>query len=163
MSPVRRRLHRSDAERQPELVWNAFVDLIVEEDFGVLSPTQAVAHLAFFYDAEVQNGGHAQYFHNVGLPIAHDTVTALRSLGLDCQAAVLRKALGDAESSSATQRGDTFDVRALLRWLNPFRRTERTYHLEPHDEAYHRCSPTITAALHEYLTGHVDEFLQYVD
>ena len=63
---LRRTVDRDAAEREPHLIWNAFVDLIAVESYEQLSPVQRMAHLAFWYDSEVQNGGHGQYFENRG-------------------------------------------------------------------------------------------------
>ena len=55
------------AGREPHLIWNAFIDLIAIEDYGDLSPIQRKAHLVFWYESEVQNGGHGQYFEELRL------------------------------------------------------------------------------------------------
>jgi hypothetical protein len=61
MSKVRRRLSRELVARQPYERWNAFIDLVATEDATRLTATQRAAQLAFWYDSEVQNGGHLQY------------------------------------------------------------------------------------------------------
>jgi len=72
---VRRRVDAAAAAREPHMVWNAFVDLIATEDYADLSPLQRKAHLVFWYESEVQNGGHGQYFENQG-----STACARRSM-----------------------------------------------------------------------------------
>ena len=62
------------------------------EEYEDLAPIQRVAHLAFWHDSEVQNGGHYQYFENPAGKRRHEVIEALIALGLDCQAAVLRQA-----------------------------------------------------------------------
>lgn len=61
---MRRRLEASAITREPHLVWNAFVDLLAMEEYSAMSDLQKRACLAFWYDAEVQNGGHHQVFEN---------------------------------------------------------------------------------------------------
>jgi hypothetical protein len=87
-----RRLTRADAERRPELVWNTFIDILSAADYENLSPGQRIPHLVFWYDSEVQNGGHGQYFDNRGISKVGKTIEALRTLGLECQADVLMAA-----------------------------------------------------------------------
>lgn len=112
MSLIRRRLKAADASNRPEIVWNAFVDILSVEDYDDLSPTQRVPHLVLTYDSEVQNGGHAQYFDNQGHSTAAETITALRTMGLECLAAVLTAALDRSLASMRHQ--DVPAARGLL-------------------------------------------------
>lgn len=57
-----RTLMKQELEHSPWLVWNAFVDLLATEKYEDLSPEQRPAHLVFWYESEVQNGGHMQLF-----------------------------------------------------------------------------------------------------
>jgi hypothetical protein len=41
--------------------WNAFIQLLALTDYDELAPQQRAAHLVFWYESEVQNGGHLQY------------------------------------------------------------------------------------------------------
>ena len=58
MAKVRRRLGRALVAHQPYERWNAFIDLVATEDANSLTATQRTAQLAYWYDSEVQNGGH---------------------------------------------------------------------------------------------------------
>jgi HrpA-like RNA helicase len=62
------------------------------EDYDDLSPEQRPAHLVYWYESEVQNGGHLQYFENRGTEHLAAPVKALGSLGAMCQQQVLREA-----------------------------------------------------------------------
>src|SRR5687768_6411413 len=64
-------------EREPHLAWNAFVDLVASTNYEQLHPRQRPAHLAFWYNAEVQNGGHYQYFENSAGRRTAETIVAL--------------------------------------------------------------------------------------
>jgi len=46
----------------------------------------------FWYESEVQNGGHLQYFENCGTERLAETIAALGSLGAPCHQEVLREA-----------------------------------------------------------------------
>src|SRR5678816_1954741 len=89
---MKRRVDSGAAGREPHLIWNAFIDLIAVEDYSDLSPLQRKAHLVFWYESEVQNGGHGQYLENHGRLRLRETIAALVELGLSCQAQVLSRA-----------------------------------------------------------------------
>src|SRR3982074_3386268 len=74
-------------------VWNAFIALIASEPEEPFTAVQRVAALVFWYESEVQNGGHLQYFSNRGIEEAAECVGALEHVGAPSHAAVLRSAL----------------------------------------------------------------------
>lgn len=74
-------------------IWNAFVELMAMSDATELSPQQRYAQLVFWYDSEVQNGGHLQYFLNRGPKEAAEAVHALEALGAASHARSLDLAL----------------------------------------------------------------------
>ena len=129
---VRRTVRRVEAEKEPYLLWNAFVDLIAVESYENLSSTQRLAHLVFWYDSEVQNGGHAQYFENRGTDFLGETLAALLALGLACQAEVLRKA---AAAPSVAR-------------------------LATADRDYHLCMPTTIAGLEKHFEGNQAKYVE---
>src|SRR5712691_6060097 len=87
-----RHLTKGKVEGAPNCVWNAFVDLLAVEDYRDLTPEQRAAHLVFWYESEVQNGGHFQFFENRGTEQLGETIEALGLLGAVCQQDVLREA-----------------------------------------------------------------------
>src|SRR5438876_6695514 len=87
-----RRLTKQEVDAQPFRVWNAYVDLLAMEDYRDLAEEQRPAHLVFWYESEVQNGGHLQYFENRGTELLQETVNALGLLGAGCQQQILREA-----------------------------------------------------------------------
>lgn len=92
------RVAKADLVNDPYAVWNAFVHLLATTEHSGLAPRQRPAHLAFWYDSEVQNGGHFQYFENRGLQLVPETIAALEYLGATPQASVLEEALAIASS-----------------------------------------------------------------
>jgi hypothetical protein len=157
-----RRLTRADAERRPELVWNTFIDILSAEDYDDLSPGQRIPHLVFWYDSEVQNGGHGQYFDNRGVSKVGETIEALRTLGLECQADVLMAARERRRASTSSQpdtpaRGS---LRRIMKWLLATNSKAAGFS-DPDDAAYHLCSPTIVEALERYLATHEAEFVEF--
>ena len=146
---MRRSLNRSAVNRASHLVWNAFIDLLAMENYEDLGPIQRVAHLAFWYDSEVRNGGHYQYFENPAGKRRHEAIEALLALGLHCQAAVLRQAtvFWDSEDRKPPVSVDEFAENALEGEFAEL------------DSTYYACSPTITDRLEAYLAEHQDEFV----
>src|SRR5258706_15432598 len=87
-----RKLTQREVRAEPHCVWNAFVNLLAMEEYSDLSPEQRSAHLVFWYEYEVQNGGHLQYFKNRGTAQLAKTIEALAILGAPCQQQVLSEA-----------------------------------------------------------------------
>jgi hypothetical protein len=145
----RRTLTRDDVEREPFRVWNAFINVLAVEEYDDLSPTQRLPHLAFWYDSEVQNGGHLQYFLNSAGVRRHEAVGALRSLGLSAQADVLVAAIAkwDALGTSEPTTPEEFVEEAL------------EGELDDADAQYHACTPTVMERLGRYLDEHQDDFV----
>src|ERR1700686_4906357 len=84
-----RKLTRAEVETEPFQVWNSYVDLLAAESYEELSVEQRPAHLVFWYENEVQNGGHLQYFENRATKYLTETIAALGVLGAACQQQVL--------------------------------------------------------------------------
>src|SRR5258708_36997768 len=76
-----RTLTKQQADAEPFRVLNAYVRLLAGERYEDLSPEQRPAHLVFWYESEVQNGGHLQYFENPGTEHLSATPEALRRPG----------------------------------------------------------------------------------
>jgi hypothetical protein len=93
-------VERTRLQQEPYLVWNAFIDLLAMEEYGDLTSVQRRAHLVLWYDSEVQNGGHGQYFENRGVNRLAETVAALRALGLPDHAQVLSRAIAAFDAAA---------------------------------------------------------------
>jgi len=142
-------ISRSLAEREPYRIWNAYVDLLAIEGYEDLSNEQRPAHLVFWYESEVQNGGHMQYFENRGVRYLDETIAALGLLGAICQQDVLREAgaqfLGRARPriKSAKQYSEI----ALQGEFSSF------------DSRFHACSPSLQQCLETHLARHQSLFV----
>lgn len=137
---MRRTVAAAALRREPHLVWNAFIDLLALEDYDDLSPLQRKAHLVFWYESEVQNGGHGQYFENQGCRRLREAIAALCELGLACQAAVLSRAADILDAGTAFPEGLAEEL----------------------DRAFHACAPSATAALERHLATHQDDYVSIV-
>jgi len=146
---ILRSLSKQEVEAEPFRVWNAFVDLLAMENYGQLSSEQRPAHLVFWYESEVQNGGHFQYFENRSTEHFAATVEALGSLGATCQQQILREAgqLWISRSRPRAQTAQEFCDTALDGEFDSF------------DSRFHACSPSLQQCLEAYLEGHQTSFV----
>jgi hypothetical protein len=144
-----RSLTKQEVKVEPFRVWNAFVDLLAMEDYNELSTEQRPAYLVFWYESEVQNGGHFQYFENRGTEHLAATVDALSLLGAACQQRVLREAaeLWLSRSRSPVQNAEEFCDTALEGEFESF------------DSRLHACSPNLQESLEAHLQRYQSTFV----
>ncbi|MFC7686410.1 DUF4375 domain-containing protein [Ureibacillus sp. GCM10028918] len=129
--------------------WNQFIDLLAMEECGDLTELQKVAHLCFWYDIEVQNGGHLQYFLNRGTKLVKESVNALKTIGANSQAAILTKALNIFTTMELT-KADSVDEYIEM--------AEEGKFLEL-DLEYYAIEPAIDDYLEQYLEKYETEFV----
>jgi hypothetical protein len=139
-----RSLTKQEAEAEPFRIWNALVDLLAMGDYNELSTAQRPAYLVFWYESEVQNGGHFQYFGNRGTEHLVATVDALGLLGAACQQQVLREA-GELWLSRA---------RSPVQTAQKFCDTALEGEFEFFDSNFHACSPNLQESLEAHLQSH---------
>jgi hypothetical protein len=150
---ITRKLNRSLLEGKPYEAWNAFVNLVATESYEHLDNVQRVAHLCFWYDSEVQNGGHLQYFENRGTMLLDETLAALRLLGAECQRAVLETA-GRLFSSRLRDRIETVEDYVAAAHGSEYAAS---------DSAYHACKPAIQKLLADYFERNKSHFIEVID
>jgi hypothetical protein len=146
---VIRSLSKGDVDKEPFLVWNAFVDLMVNEEYEDLNEIQRVAYLCFWYDSEVQNGGHLQYFENRGLSMLPDSIAALNSLEAISQGRILKKAVEkfSAEPRKKIETVEEYVERALEGEFDEL------------DELYYKSTPSVLDLLEKYLERNKEQFI----
>lgn len=142
-------LTRREAEAEPFCVWNAYVNLLAKENYTVLAPEQRPAHLVFWYESEVQNGGHFQYFENRGTVRLNETIKALGLLGAACQQQVLREG-GKLWLTRDRQRFQTAEEYCEAALEGEF---------DMLDSRFHACSPSLQECLETYLARHQSLFV----
>ena len=145
----RRSLTKGEIKTEPFRVWNAFVDVLAMEDYNELSPEQHPAHLVFWYESEVQNGGHFQYFKNRGTEHLAATIEALGLLGATCQQQILREAgaLWLSRFRPQIETAQEFCDSALEGEFASF------------DSRFHTCSRTLQQCLEAHLDRHQELFV----
>ena len=151
--PRRARVARVAAQGSPLVVWRAFIDLLASSRVEQLTATQQVAFHAFWYDIEVQNGGHDQLFSNRGGELAALMALSLEQLGAVAQADLLREA---ASRWGSRRRLRTAELEAHLLGA-------RTGEFADLDALYGECEPAIPLLLKEYLQTHEDHFIEFRD
>ncbi|MEO0765598.1 MAG: DUF4375 domain-containing protein [Pseudomonadota bacterium] len=74
--------------------WNGFIALMVEAKLSNITERDRALYLAFWYQSEVNNGGHLQYFLNrSAMDPVHETASAIRALRVNTMARVLVDAI----------------------------------------------------------------------
>ena len=146
---IRSRVCRADVSKTALLTWNAFIDLLHGSSYEDLEPVQRVAHLVFWYDFEVQNGGHLQYFCNCGINRLAETMRALQELGAADHAEVLSRAAGSADKITEQPPAEAA--------------SGPEQELDELDHEYHACKPEIPELLEGYMHRHLDQFIEYED
>ena len=129
--------------------WNAFIQLLAVTDYDDLAPSQRPAHLVFWYEFEVQNGGHLQYFTNRGDERGEETVQSLGVLGADAQGQVLEKALARWRSAVRLPPVDAQEYAAIALEIE----------LEDLDRAFHDCPTQLLDVLIRHFAEHEADFI----
>jgi len=147
---ITRTLTEAEVAAEPSRVWNAFVDILAMEDYDDLSPEQRTAQLVFWYESEVQNGGHFQYFENRGTELLAATIDGLGLLGALCQQQVLSEAgeMWLSHSRPHIQTAQEVCDAALEEQFEDF------------DSRFHSCSPSLQQTLETYLARHQSLFVR---
>jgi hypothetical protein len=148
-----RKISRQALANEPYLVWNAYVEILAMECYGDLDPVQRVPHLCFWYENEVQNGGHIQYFENRGTALLEETLSALRILGATQQQRVLEEAA----------RVFLKKTRSKIQTAEEFARTALEGEFKSFDSAYYSCEPSMEKLLRAYLELHPKHFIEITE
>jgi hypothetical protein len=135
------------------LPWNAMVDLCAMEELEACTPVQRRAALVFWYQEEVNNGGHFQYFVNKASFPHREVVATLRELGAAHSASVLEAVLRqlDGHSPLFPDTAEGFETERQEFDLCAF---DAQWGTEGDKE--------IQAALRRYLKAHESEFVEWV-
>jgi hypothetical protein len=150
---------KSKLQKEPQLLWSTFVNFISKADTTEMNDTQMAAQLPFWYDSEVQNGGHLQYFENEFQRLGTKldvlilaTLDALKIIGAQKQAEVLAKAADVYFSKPRphTQDPDEYSQIALEGEFEKF------------DNEYYQCLPDLIDLLEKYVQNHTPDFVKVV-
>lgn len=114
----RKILTPTDLWLDPDAAYNASVDLVVRHEPHELHPAQRAAHYALRYEGEVNNGGHLQYFENLGrgalgTDLVPDAISGLEELNAPLHADILRRAYTRWASAARLPSADLADFSAM--------------------------------------------------
>ena len=140
-------LQRASVQRDPNLVWNTFINIIATGDPLQLTLVQHRVRLVFDYESEVQNGGHGQYFENKCIEVIPATIEALNWMGLVGQAAVLAQA---HQRLVKMPRDCSWEE-----WLVD-------NEIEEWDATFHDCQPDIMDIFACHLARHEAEYIELI-
>lgn len=82
---------------EKDTIWNRFIDEICDRDVATLSPVQKKAVLCFWYDTEMQNGGHSGYLDCYPETNPEELEDAILTVGNKELADNYRRAINDGE------------------------------------------------------------------
>jgi len=146
---INRKLSKAAVDKEPYLVWNEFVDILAMESEDDLTENQKVAQRAFWYDSEVQNGGHLQYFENQNRDDYSIIIEAIKQLGAVEQANILEKAVAQIKSKK----------RSPIKKIVTFVKRAREGEFDDFDSEYHEAQPSLNDLLEKYLDKNIHEFI----
>jgi hypothetical protein len=114
---------------EEDIRWNRFIEEICFKEISTLSPIQKNAVLSFWYDSEMNSGGHSGYFDCYPETQPHELLTALDAIG----------ALAMADNfKDALQTGEADDY-------------------ETADNAFYSFEPSLTDVLMKYVERYKDD------
>ena len=146
-----RQVSRTELDEFGGVRWNAMVHICGLSELHDLSPIQRVAHLVFWYDSEVLNGGHDQYFGNREYFDQNAVIQALHTVGAFEQAKILAEALEEESKRQESEPEATDQAFA-----------EDDYPFAEFDEATRACATPVVNYLERYLDRHEREFIEWI-
>lgn len=114
--------------KEKNLRWNRFIEEVCYRDIDTLSEIQKNAVLCFWYDAEMNSGGHSGYFDCYPDTVPQELIDAIIAVSYEEIADNYQKALSDGENDS-------------------YKETDRVYY---------NFSPSLSDCLGEYVERNKD-------
>lgn len=137
---------------EPWQVWNSFVDLVSMEQYDDLTPVQKVGSALFWYNSEVQNGGHMQYLINHGISHLKSTINAFETIENNDFTPLLKKAITIY---------NTLDLSSIANVEDYVEMALQDYFSEC-DQKFHQIEPSLEDILEEYLRNNQSAFIEIV-
>lgn len=106
-----------------------------------LNNEQRIAYLTYWYDSEVNNGGHFQYFTNMGTEHLQETIDALKIIGANKQAGILTKAKEIYLSKKRVKPNN----------LNEYLKEDKQEEFLQLDDAFYSTKPEVMDLVDDYL------------
>ncbi len=139
-----------NAQNRAEFLLDSAIDLICLNEYEDLSHNQQKAQLLLFYDNEVCNGGHLQYFHNQGTSKNLELNYALKEIGADCQQKIFASACERIKANPIQQ----------VNSLEQYHELSIEQDFEDLDMAYYKCESQIGFKLLPlFVETHFEDFV----
>ena len=151
---IPRDISRSGKDEFGGVPWNGLVDLCAMEPIDGLTPIQRVAHLAFWYMSEVNNGGHFQYFYNQSEFDHSEVVAVLRQLGAVQCAAILEEAITHLKAQEMRRPQSVEEYTESESEADMMKLDMRFY--QEGDSEFQKC-------MVKYLEANESEFIRWVE
>ncbi len=130
------------------------LDAVDNLGFDGLSLPQQYYYTVFVYDAEVTNGGHAQYFVNSSGDRWKTALAGLKDVGDHCRADVLKQATALFGTDGPPEENDP-----RHRQLAKFSRNKDKA-LDELDDKYYACDENVMAMLAQYALENKEHFIK---
>ncbi len=144
-------------QEDPHLLWRTFIQFLSKADTTLMNDVQMAAQLPFWYDSDIQKGGHLRYFENNFQKMGDKldvlimaTLDALKILRADPQAEILARA-ADCYFSKARSHTPDHDELHQMALEGEF---------EKLDLEYHDSSPSMKDLLENYLKNNTASFVK---
>ena len=149
---VIRVINRNLVQQDQYLVWNSYVEILAMSNYDDLDQIQKPAHLIFWYESEVQNGGHFQYFENnyeknYRIP---ETIISLNLLGAISQSKTLESAFKQFKSKE----------RKKIETVEEFCENAQEVEFEIFDKEFYEAEPNLIEILEKYLKENMASFIK---
>jgi hypothetical protein len=136
--------------KKPGAALDALLSFLGSHPADRKTPEVRALWLATTYAAQVDNGGHLQYFHNIGISAAPDTLAALRLLGAERHAALLDTCCTMVRLASVPK------AKSLERYAELAR--ERRFEVQ--DREFYELKPDIHMLASNYLATHLSHLIE---
>mgnify|MGYP001263600490 CR=1 FL=1 len=147
---IKRKLSKKIIAEKDFQLWNSFIDLLAMESEDDLTEIQKHAQRAFWYESEIQNGGHLQYFENFRMKDYSDIINSLKFIGANNHSIVLTKASNLFISKNRNP------IKSIIGFVMKAKEGE----YDNFDFEYNEISPDMNHYLSEYLKKYQDDFIK---
>lgn len=147
-----RKIKKEDIEKDDSEIWLTFIDIMADEDYANLNEIQRRPHLCFIYEAELDFGGHLQYFKKYEDTYLEETIEALEFIGAKKQLNVLKKA---KETYYLKKK------KGMVKFL-PYADPSKYNEYSQYDQEFYEAEPILQELLEVYLETYMDQFIEIV-
>ncbi len=165
----RNRILKSVVESRSYKKWNSMIDLLFNTEIRDMTQIQKDVYLCLWYDSEVHNGGHIQYFTNHETEYFDETLSALANIGALRQMEILQSFINlneKLELEDISSKKEFID-RVLIGYDYTFKDENKEKLFEEYivrgDNDYYECNPSVLDLIEKYFEENEDEFIEIID